>query len=115
MKITLEEFDFTNLTDNSVLIAEINAEGKANFNVAYKSIQALKQSGKIPKGTLVLLAVKTHPINLREIPERIMNLHGWVRVIKKIETENSNPEFPQIETPQRASESNHPKSPDKTA
>lgn len=92
MKITLEQFDFSTLTENSVLIAEVNAEGKANMQTAMKTIQALKTSGKVPKATLVLLALKTHPIDLREIPERIMNLHGWVRVIKKIEFEDAKTE-----------------------
>lgn len=76
-------------------MVEVNANGQANMQTAAKTIQALKQHGKIPKETFVMLTVKTHPVRLRELPEEMMNQNGWFRMkpITEIVVEN-NPESP---------------------
>lgn len=80
MKATLETFDFSQLTTKSVLVFEILAENSNDFEAAQNTIIALRQSGKIPMGILVLVASQSHPVKIREIPEEVMNQNGWYRM-----------------------------------
>lgn len=103
MKFTLEQFDFTALTKNSVLMVEINHPNKDNFDRVSKTIKSLFDSGKIAKGVLVLINTRDNPMDLKQIPEEVMNKAGWI----KLKFQNGLPEHQLDVVPQTESESNH--------
>jgi len=80
MKMTLEQFDFSTLTKDSVLMIEVSNQTRNDFERVQRTIQALMNNGKIPKGVLVLINSKHAPLNLREIPEKVMNEAGWIKL-----------------------------------
>ena len=92
MKLTLEAFDFSGLTENSILMVEVKEAVPSNLVRVQKTIQALCAKGKIPKGVLVLINAKDQPIKLREIPEKVMNENGWIKL--KVQLQNGGQESP---------------------
>ena len=80
MKITLEKFDFSTLTKDSILMVEISHQGQNDFKRVQNTLKALYDSGKIPRGVLCLINSKSSPIDLIEIPEKIMNQNGWIKL-----------------------------------
>ncbi len=91
MKLSLEQFDFSALTKDSILMAEVSNQTKDDFTRAQRTIQALFNSGKIPKGVLVLVNSKHAPMNLKEIPEKVMNENGWIKIRIQNDGEQSLP------------------------
>ena len=80
MKLTLESFDFTSVKPTDVLLVEVDATTRKGFETATKTVQALKEFKKIPYQTFVLLSSKQHPIDLKHLPEEMMNANGWYKM-----------------------------------
>lgn len=90
MKILLEQFDFSKLTETSVLVFEIPQNNRQAVESAQRTIQALFSSGKIPKSVLVLVQMSSSEFKIRELDEKAMNQNGWFKMKPlKIEIENA--------------------------
>jgi membrane-bound lytic murein transglycosylase len=105
MKFTLEQFDFKNLSDDSILMIEVAEQTKLAFEAVQRTAKALIDSGKIPKGTLILISLKSNPVNLKEIPKEVMNQNGWFKM--KAVIENASVPLPPATSLQTESK-NHP-------
>ena len=90
MKIVLEQFDFSKLTETSVLVFEVPQNNRRAVESAQRTIQALFSSGKIPKSVLVLVQMSSSEFKIRELDEKAMNQNGWFKMKPlKIEIENA--------------------------
>lgn len=96
MKLTLEQFDFSALTKDSILMVEVANQSSDDFTRTQRTIKAMIDSGKIPKGVLVLINSKHSPMNLKEIPEKVMNQNGWIKL--RIQTENTPEKLTEIKS-----------------
>jgi hypothetical protein len=99
MKFTLEKFEFSGLTPDSILMVEVDENSTDAFNRIHRTIKELFAQGKIPKGVVVLVNVKQHPMNLREISEKVMNENGWI----KLKFQNGHQESPETAPEQKVS------------
>jgi hypothetical protein len=61
-------------------MVEVANASKPNMDAAQKTIAAMKQTGKVPKDTLCLLASKENPIKIHELSEEVMNKNGWIKL-----------------------------------